>query len=202
MKTDGEKKIRAFLAIDPPEHLRSRLEAAQKTLKRELDGAIRWVSGRSIHLTLKFFGNIEKREIDTISQALSGEIKSVAPLNLTIKSIGVFPHLRRPRVLWLGTGGDAERLAQLALNVGKTLERSGFPREERPFAPHWTLARINELSDMSQLSRLLDKYRDSIWGEFTAEELILFQSELTPQGAIYTPLITYKFGVIDGKQNN
>lgn len=186
-----EEKIRAFLAIDPPEGIRETLVSVQNTLKKELPG-VRWVSPEGIHLTLKFFGQIGKRELASITALVPQELMDASPLKLSIESIGVFPHLRRPRVLWLGTGGEVEKLVNLTNHLECSLEKAGFPREERPFTPHWTLARFNDFRELNLLSRIVEENREKQWGVFEAEALILFRSELTPQGAIYTPLEIFK----------
>lgn len=194
MNNSKEKKIRAFLAIDPPESVRSQLEAAQNRIKGELQGPIRWVASQGIHLTMKFFGNIGEDDIEAISAVLKKKTMQAMPLKLIVKSIGVFPHVKRPRVIWLGTDGEVENLIALATNVETGLHEVGFPRDERSFTPHWTLGRINGSLDTVSLERLLEAYREEIWGSFMAEELVLFRSDLTPRGAIYTPLRKYKFG--------
>ncbi|MCX7982460.1 MAG: RNA 2',3'-cyclic phosphodiesterase [Syntrophales bacterium] len=195
MKNGNDRNIRAFLAIDPPEHVRSQLAIIQRELKDKLTGPIRWVASEGIHLTLKFFGNIREKDVTTISTILKSKTEQEEAFRLTIKSIGVFPHVKRPRVIWLGSGGEVERLTKFASTIERALSDIGFPREERPFTPHWTLGRISGPLNEAMLNRWIKIYQDKVWGEFVTEELVLFQSELTPKGAIYTPLMTYRFGV-------
>lgn len=186
--------IRAFLAIDPPGEVRAALASAQRDLKRTLSGSIRWVAPQGIHLTLKFFGNVGEGEVARISTTMIKVVNQRTPLDLTIESIGVFPHLRRPRVLWLGTGGDVLPLDKLVEKTEYALAENGFARETRPFTPHWTLARINETGEVSGLARVIEEHRETVWARFVTDTIVLFRSELTPQGAIYTPLAEYRLG--------
>lgn len=150
-----------------------------------------------IHLTVKFFGTITQEEIRRISFALNAHDWGQPSLHLTLESLGVFPNLRRPRVLWVGTGGDVLPLQGLVKRMNDTLAREGFAREERPFIPHWTLARLNGTQEVKGLSRVLETYENDKWAQFVTDTVTLFASELTPRGAVYTPLAAYKWGRCD-----
>ena len=121
-------------------------------------------------------------------------IVSEPPLNLKIEKIGVFPDDRRPRVLWCGVTGDAEKLITLQKKLDGDFATIGFPAEERPFRPHLTLARIKDWRDLMGMNEALQKYSAFTAGEFICMELILFQSKLSPQGAVYTKLAEFALG--------
>ena len=190
---DNEKNIRAFLAIEPPEDILQKISGLQEKLKREIRGKISWAKPPGQHLTLKFFGDISTEDVKNICATVQKQIVSELPLNLKIEKLGVFPDDRRPRVLWCGVMGDAERLSLFQKKLDGDFAAIGFPAEERPFRSHLTLARIKDWRDLMGMNEALQKYNAFTAGEFTCKELILFQSNLTPQGAVYTKLAEFAF---------
>lgn len=183
-----EKNIRAFLAIEPPEEILAAVGRLQEKFKREISGSVSWTRPQSNHLTLKFFGNISAADVENISAAIEVQAAGAAPLLIKVEKTGVFPDLRRPRVLWAGTAGDIAKLTMLQKRVETALAAIGFPAEDRPFRAHLTLGRIKDARAAAGVCEMLKKHADFIAGEFQAAELILFQSRLTPQGAVYTRL--------------
>jgi len=191
---DSEKNIRAFLAIDPPENILQAMSRLQEKLKREISGRISWTRPQGQHLTLKFFGDISSEDVKNICTAVQKRVVSEPPLNLKIEKMGVFPDARRPRVLWCGVTGDTEKLSIFQKQLDSDFAGIGFPGEDRPFQAHLTLGRIKDSRDVMGMSEALTKYSAFSAGEFNCTELILFQSRLTPQGAIYTKLAEFTLG--------
>lgn len=185
--------IRAFLALDPPPEILHRVADIQDALKRHIRGNLGWVRPQGIHLTLKFFGHLAAEGLGDIAAVVAGQAAGTRPLNLEVKGLGVFPGAARPRVLWLGIGGEVERLVVLQKTIDRGLEACGFPREERPFRAHLTLARIRSPQGLSGLDRALAEGQSRSAGAFSATGLTLFQSELTPTGAVYTALNHFPF---------
>jgi 2'-5' RNA ligase len=191
---DSEKNIRAFLAIERPEDILQAMTRLQEKLKREISGRISWTKPQGQHLTLKFFGDISTEDVKNICSAVQKRIVSESKLNLKVETLGVFPDARRPRVIWCGVTGDVEKLINLQKKLDDELAAIGFPSEDRPFRAHLTLGRIKDPSGFSGISEALTKYNTFAAGEFNCTELILFQSHLTPQGAIYTKLAEFALG--------
>jgi 2'-5' RNA ligase len=187
----AEKNIRAFLAIEPPEEILQTVIRLQEKLKREIRGRLSWTRPGGQHLTLKFFGDVSTGDVDSIARAVQNRLQSGTALNLKIAELGVFPDARKPRVLWCGTSGDVEKLAVLQKQLDADFSGIGFPKEDRPFRAHLTLARIKDPREVSGLNEALAKQTAFSAGEFSVRELILFQSKLTPQGALYTRLATF-----------
>jgi 2'-5' RNA ligase len=188
-----EKKVRAFLAIDPPDAVLQRIAAIQETLKKNIHGSIGWVRPQGIHLTLKFFGDIGRDEIGSISRVAAGHAAAAPALKLDIQSLGVFPGVRRPRVLWIGVEGETAKLIDLQHAIDMELEACGFKREERPFRAHLTLARIKSPQGLAGIEKMLSEKGSESAGSFEAKGLTLFKSDLTPTGAIYTVLADFPF---------
>ena len=158
-----------------------------------IHGDVRWVRPESIHLMLKFFGDIRDGEVENISTVAGRAAADVGPFELAIGGAGVFPDMKRPRVIWLGMNGDTERLTIFQNGLERALREIGFPGEERPFRPHLTLGRIRRPEGLGGLAEALKQAETDADTRFTASGLGLFKSELTPQGAIYTRLAVYPF---------
>ncbi|OGP67159.1 MAG: 2'-5' RNA ligase [Deltaproteobacteria bacterium RBG_16_44_11] len=190
---DAQKNIRAFLAVELSEEVLQAVDLLQAKLKKEIKGKISWTKSQGNHITLKFFGNIDKDDIKNICAVVEKQVALVLPLSLTIEKMGVFPDARRPRVLWLGATGDVEELTALQIKMESDFEGIGFERENRPFRAHLTLGRIKIPQETTGISESLSKYCNCTIGEFSCRELVLFQSKLTPQGAVYTKLKKFNF---------
>jgi 2'-5' RNA ligase len=188
-----ERTIRAFLALDPPEEILREIGQIQDRLRKGIHGDLRWVRPEGIHLTLKFFGDISESMVVNISAVAGQAAAAVGPFELAIGGTGVFPDPSRPRVVWLGMNGEVARLVTFQQGLERALGEIGFPPEERPFRPHLTLGRIKSPKGLTGLAEALEKEKMVTVGSFTAFGLSLFQSDLTPRGAVYTRLAGYPF---------
>ena len=190
--TDSGKNIRAFLAIEPAEYILQVLLGLQEKLMREIKGRISWTKPQGQHVTLKFFGDISMEDVNIICAAIESRIASWAAFNLKVEKLGVFPDVRKPRVLWCGIADDGERISVLQKQLEADFESIGFPREDRSFRAHLTLGRIKESQGLTGVSEALAKHNTFVAGVFSCKELILLQSKLLPQGAVYTKLAEFK----------
>lgn len=146
------------------------------------------------HLTLAFLGSVEETRVDAIASALLPIAAAASPMRLSVEGLGTFGGGRRPRVLWAGIGGESQRLVDLASEVRRALAPLGFAEEARPFSPHLTLARARHPRGDVELAACRDRYADGGWGSFELREIVLYRSELSQQGARYTPLHTLSLG--------
>jgi 2'-5' RNA ligase len=90
-------------------------------------------------------------------------------------------------VLWVGLEG--KELEPLAIAVDDALEEVGFSREEREFMPHLTIGRWRGRGSRPDLLRYeLERHKEYDFGESWVYEIILFQSTLSAEGAVYRPL--------------
>jgi 2'-5' RNA ligase len=185
--------IRAFLAVDLPASLRAVLSRAQESLKKS--GAdVKWVPVGNIHITLKFFGNITDVQVADISEAVAAVARGQRPFSLMVTDAGAFPSPKSPRVVWLGVGGDLEIMRDFHRRLEAALAALGFPPEDRPFSPHLTLGRVKSPAGRTALSRSLVNLPPPGAPPFQVQEIILFRSNLTPQGATYLPLKVIPLG--------
>lgn len=188
-----EKSIRAFLAVEIPPDIKNRIRDIQKSLT-PLVQDIRWTRPEGIHLTLKFFDNISEKDILCISKVVEKKAEDTIPITLNVKTIGVFPELNRPRVLWVGIQGETDRLSRLQDEIETDLQEFGFQREKRSFTPHLTLGRARSQRRMfTGIGKVLADKETYQAGQFGVRGLTLFKSELKPDGAVYTKLACYSF---------
>ena len=179
--------IRSFIAIDFPEETRKALEDIQKELK-QCGAGVRWVKPGSIHLTLKFLGNIHPAQVEDIALAVAEEIRDDPPITLGAAGLGAFPSRRKPRVIWIGMEGEVQRLTRIQTRVENALEPLGFVREKRPFRPHLTIGRVKDRCKLQALIDAMAELKIPEFDSFDVTEIILYKSDLRPTGAIYTKL--------------
>jgi len=178
--------IRGFIAIEIAAATVNRIAAAIEQLKPRIVG-IRWVAPTNFHLTLKFLGTIDASQIDSIGQALTDALRPFQRFTINAKGLGVFPSMKRPRVLWVGLVGS--RLTELATAVQSALVPLGFGREEKIFTPHLTIGRWRQAQRADRaLEHELKNWTQSDFGATSVDEAILFESVLKPAGAIYNRL--------------
>jgi 2'-5' RNA ligase len=176
-----------------PAFLIGNLETLQEKLKR-FGMPVRWVRPGSIHLTLKFLGDIDQNTVGPISRALSAAVAGWRPLTLGVGGVGVFPGIKRPRVIWAGLREDTPGLLRLQASVEAGLETVGFAREQRPFKAHLTLGRVKGRIAPAQLLEAVEAFSDFRTGQFEVDGVTLFKSDLKPTGAVYTRLAHFDLG--------
>jgi 2'-5' RNA ligase len=179
------ERIRTFVAIK----ISRELEAAFDTLIRSMKknpGPIRWVNPQSIHLTLKFLGEITPAQVEEISKGVEKAVTAIPPFSLRAGSKGAFPSPKRPRIFWIGLAEiDEPYLFELQKNIEAEMALCGFPKEGRAFKPHLTVGRVKDSRGVETISNIFMDY-DFPEIEFAAEEVLVMKSELTPQGARYS----------------
>ncbi|MEJ2638238.1 MAG: RNA 2',3'-cyclic phosphodiesterase [Desulfosarcinaceae bacterium] len=181
--------IRVFIAVELPDAARRALTDLQARLKRERL-AVRWVRPAGIHLTLKFLGDVPAEQVDAIGQATATAIREHRPLRLGIQGLGVFPGVRKARVIWAGLTGETAALLDLKEAVETAMETVGFPRDRRRFKAHLTLGRFKKTPPAPELVALLERCAVYDPCDLPLSRVVVYRSELRPQGARYTPLFT------------
>jgi len=191
--TPMSQTIRAFIAIELPESVKSLLDNLQQELKK-LRLKAGWVRPQNIHLTLKFLGNINPADIENIGGAMADAAAEYTPFALTVGGIGFFPGIKRPRIIWVGLGGATTVLLELQRNLEDRLATVGFAKEKKLFKAHLTLGRIRQAVDPNTLGQAVEDYSDFGGQQFTADRIILFRSDLKPSGAVYSQLKQVELG--------
>lgn len=187
--------IRTFIAVELDPLLKQVIAGVQGSLKDELyrlESGVRlqWVRPDSMHLTLKFLGDIEESQVGDIQQALEQAARNHVAFSVDVKAFGVFPDLRRPRVLWMGLAGPTDRLIRLAGAMDAALTPLGFPVEHKPYTPHLTVARIKDQNQVIGKaladSGVMRQSRNV--GTLPIQAVALMKSQPTPSGSIYSRL--------------
>jgi len=194
--------IRAFLAVELSQELQAGLTAVQQALKHRIEPEMKrnmrisWAQPASIHLTMKFLGDMDEQVSDPLRAALEQAIGGQIAVNVPLERLGAFPRPQSPRVLWVGPrenwerGVEAKRIAEIHGAIEQACEGLRFLRETRPFSPHLTLARIKvgerQVGVALAKGGVLD--RPLSLGSLAVESVVLMKSELNPTGSVYTKL--------------
>ena len=185
------EQIRSFIAVELPDELRVSLSQLQVHLKSGGQFSVKWADPYSIHLTLKFLGNITPDKIGQITKAIEEAAHGIPPLRLALTGLGVFPNPRRVQVIWVGLGGDIDKLGQLQQRIETRVSPLGFPTETRKFTPHLTLGRVRERAspiERESLGRFITTSKFEIDSRFSVYSIHLMRSQLTSVGAIYSKI--------------
>ena len=151
---------------------------------------MRWVAIPSIHLTLKFLGEVDPEVISGLCALLSESAKSERRFELRLHGLGCFPNARNPRVVWCGIDGETDSLLRLQRIVESACAKLGFAPEDRTFRPHLTLGRVQGRRNMQPLMDQIAAGSDLDLPTFQADCFHIYKSALKPQGAVYTVLHT------------
>ncbi|MBN2370683.1 MAG: RNA 2',3'-cyclic phosphodiesterase [Vicinamibacteria bacterium] len=176
---DSEKTIRSFVALAIDEPMRSRIIGVVRDLRGRIRD-VRWASDAQIHVTLRFLGQASLAALEKLKVSLAVAAAGCPPEEALFSELGVFPARGNPRVLWLGMTLTPALFA-LQKACADAAVAAGFPPDTRPFRPHLTLGRWRSLARRPTLP-------DVDLGRAPFSRVILYQSELRPAGAIYTPL--------------
>jgi 2'-5' RNA ligase len=187
------EQVRCFIAIGLPEEVKAGLRDIQAKLKSGGQTSIKWVDPYSIHLTLKFLGGVDAAKIEPITIAMKEASRDIHPFSLKVEGLGAFPNLRRVQVVWVGVGGEVDRLAHLQKRIESSLARLGFAPENRRFTPHLTLARVRDRASLGEregLGELIAATKFEAARSFPVAAVNLMKSQLTREGAIYSRIST------------
>ena len=184
-------QIRSFIAIELPTQVKAELKILQQAWKGANSGIVKWVNPDGIHITLKFLGNIDLKQVDKITEIIKLSCQKIQPFTLQLQGTGAFPNLRRVQVVWIGVIGELPALQELFSNIEANLSKIGFPAEGRGFVPHITLARVRENASMSErqaLGELINRTKIEKSLNIEVKSINLMRSDLTRTGARYTLL--------------
>ncbi len=186
----GMTTIRAFIAIKLPADVREYLGAVTADLAAHTQqGSVRWVTSDRLHLTLRFLGNTAVSQLPALSDALD-EVASRQPVfTLQLLDLGAFPNQQRPRVIWVGLGGETAVLTRLKQQLDQALLPIGWPPEDRPFRPHLTVGRVKD----SRVGTTLPWQARLAHMAVPVTAVHLIESELRPDGPRYTTRHTSRF---------
>lgn len=182
--------MRTFIAIALPQEIKDSLGRLQNQLKT-CGADVKWVEPNNIHLTLKFLGDIDDKKLDKIMRILEDTAKNKNPFQMRIFSIGAFPKMNFPRVIWVGVDKGDSETKQIAEALEEKIAKIGIPKEDRPFSSHITIGRTRSSLNRERLVEDLKTLANNFGQEnleFAVTKITLFKSTLTPKGPIYEVL--------------
>lgn len=180
--------MRCFIAIDISDAIRAALADLQQELADGVDvrrGDVKWVRPESIHLTLKFLGEIRDQDVVAVCDVVKDVAGRHRVFNLAVRGVGHFGG-KSARVLWVGAGHDCEALAALQAELEEQLAEAGWPKEARKFAAHLTLCRIRNAKAGAKLAEAVEPYQDFGLGTMRCASVRVYESRLRPEGPLYT----------------
>jgi len=180
---DSSQNLRTFFAIPLPDGIRGWLNGEVILPLSKLPVKVKWVEPQNIHLTMRFLGEISFDMLSSIIAGTSRALHGISSAKLHITELGTFGG-KSPRVIWIGAGGEIEKLMRIHDAIEKVCIGAGLPPDDKRFSPHITIGRVKSPAHTAQLISTIKKIEIKQL-DFAANELILFKSTLTPQGAIY-----------------
>jgi len=174
--------MRVFVAIEISDEVRAELARTQQTLA-VASAKVKWVAPENIHLTLKFLGDIDEETAGPVRAAMAAAAGG-GPFAFEVAGLGTFPPRGKPRVVWAGVTEGAQAATRLQAKLEAALRPLGF-RAEKRFVPHLTLGRVKSPKGADELMARIEGHAGAAFGTCSAAEMTLFQSTLTPQGAVY-----------------
>ena len=175
-------QVRAFLAIDLDEDLKPKINKIIKEFKK-IDTRIKYVELANLHLTLKFFGDIDTNGLDVLKKAIGNVVSDFEPISIKIKGCGAFPNTNHIKVIWVGIEDD-EIIRDLHDKLDKEFTRLGFDKD-RKFSTHLTIGRMKTAKNKKQVKAVIEDYEEFEIGEMSVDRIVLKKSTLTPSGPIY-----------------
>jgi 2'-5' RNA ligase len=185
---------RVFVALDVGDAVRREVTRVVTTLTGKLEAVktppkVVWVKPASLHVTIKFLGEIDAAEVERLQAALTPPIP-IAPFELSWRGIGTFPNNKQPRALWLGVIHGASALAELEAEVAQRLAGgTAAELEDRAFLPHLTVGRVKMAGAGIDWPKILQSVEVK-GARSVVDRVTLYRSELSPRGPHYTELVS------------
>ena len=182
-------EVRAFLAIDLDDDLKPKINRIIKEFK-QIDAKIKYVELTNLHLTLKFFGDIDTNGLELLEDAIERVVSDFKPFDIKIKGCGAFPNTNRIKVIWVGIDDDTI-IKDLHAKLDKEFVKLGFDKDKK-FSTHLTIGRMKSAKNKNQCKSTIEEYDEFEIGEMQVSEISLKKSTLTPQGPIYDDLKVFE----------
>lgn len=183
-----EQPTRAFAALEIPDETKERIGRLIEMMRlRPGASDLKWVSPKILHVTVRFFGDLDRKQLEKARGAIRCLDRAWNAPPLAIGAIGAFPNAHRPQVVWLGMEDPGGGLRDLAAGVDRAIRVAGFGPADKPFVGHLTLARVRRGLRAPDLEELCAGLTPP-GGPLTISSITLFRSDLRPEGPVYTPL--------------
>lgn len=197
MSDYSTNKVRLFIACEVPEEVQNAMANVIEQLREPSGQAVRWVKSESVHVTLKFLGEVQQKKLPAIKMALGEAVMRHAPFNLELDNMGLFGGREGLRVMWVNIAGDVLRLEALVRDVNLALSVVGFEPDRRPFRPHLTIGRVRDEVDTRQRAAIeVETGKVDVPSvSWRTSQISLMRSRLTREGAMYDVVATFPLRV-------
>ena len=186
-KGPAVQMTRTFLAVECSLEVRPRATELISALA-QCPVNVKWVEPENLHLTIKFLGEVSDVDLPPICSAVTEAVATFPAFDAQCRGVGAFPHAGRPRTIWIGIEEGLAEFIELHERIDRCLAKLQFPRERRRFHPHLTVGRVRDRRDTSPLGEYLQERSEIRLGVLCVSEVVLFSSQLTAAGPIYSPL--------------
>lgn len=184
--------IRMFIGLPVEKRVQKELGEITSVLKTK-GGNVKWIKPKLIHLTLRFLGDTDETLVGDLSKIVDRIAVETQAISTIVDTLGGFPNLNRPRVIWAGLSGGTELLITMAAEAERAACELGFKAESNRFKPHLTIGRIRDPRPLGTLPDYIKSLKMQPL-ELTFDRLILYKSTLTPEGPIYEHLHVANLG--------
>lgn len=151
---------------------------------------INWIRTDHYHLTLKFLGKTSSEKIERMVESLKVSLCEEVSFKLNLSEFGLFGSKYSPRVIWAGVEPEL-KIVKLAQKISKEMESYGFVNDRQNFVPHLTVARIRKLKNKAHFQQVFSKLQSAVKFEQLIDEVVLYESKLSSQGAKYCELAIF-----------
>lgn len=187
-------EIRSFLAFELPPDIKRVVSETSAAIK-QLPLDARWVKADHIHLTIVFLGSVPEGQIQPLGETVRRVCQTHAPFRVALGGLGLFSSGKVPRVLWIGMTGDMERMAGFRDELQEALAPFHVRSEKRRFKAHLTLGRFRKGARSDPcLVEALHRFEALTSPICELRELVLYRSDLNPEGVRYTRLGAWPLG--------
>lgn len=182
-------KFRAFIAIDI--EVTNKIKDIIKDLEKS-DANLKIVEPEKMHITLKFLGDTEEKQVKNIKTIIENIVENIDPFKVKLKDTGVFPNENYMRIIWIGLK-NYDKIVEIANKLDNEISKLGFKKEKRKFSPHVTIARVRSGKNKEKLLQILNRYKDIDFLDLEIKDIKIKKSVLTKKGPIYTNLEQINF---------
>lgn len=178
---------RVFVAIELDLASAGSIARLVQGLQAKLSG-VRWSRPEQLHLSLKFIGEVDNRELPQFCNALRDACAGIEPFSLELSGLGAFPKNKPPRVVWVAADDPQGVLGRLAERLDERMAALGVPRENRAFTPHLTLGRVARGADLPRLQQAMEEAAAQFSIRCEVDELVLLSSVKEQGKVVYEAL--------------
>lgn len=185
--------MRTFIAVDFPKETLNKIHEIINYFKSQTPNkALKWVSTDNLHLTLKFLGEISPDNLSQVKNIITTSLCNQTAFDIGIEGLGMYPNACKPRVIWLGITNSGPLVA-IHNKLDTALKAVDIQPERRDYSPHLTIARVRRKADsdiVRAIGETMSQFKVDSLGTIRIDKVCLYQSKLTPEGPIYTPLLS------------